>query len=194
MKRKLFAVSTLGLALVIIVAAGCQTVPRGAGLGGALGAGTGAIIGHQSGRAIEGAVIGGVVGAAAGAIEGIVLKDDVELTTIGGSAPVGLCGSGLIDLAAELLHKGILLSQGLFATPDTLPETLSPALRSRLIEHDGAQAFVFAHAGETQSGVPLVLTQRDVREFQLATAAIRSTGAIPLRISRCEVWTSARHH
>ena len=68
MKRKLFAVSALSLALVVILAAGCETVPRGAGLGGALGAGTGAVIGHQRGRAIEGAVIGGVVGAAAGAI------------------------------------------------------------------------------------------------------------------------------
>ncbi len=134
-----------------------------------------------AGPAFEGARISCGMRAAAGAVEGIVLKDDVELTTIGGDAPVGLCGSGLIDLAAELLRTGMLLSQGLFATPDTLPETLSPALRSRLIDHDGALAFVFAHADETQSGHPLVLTQRDVRELQLATGAIRSGIALLLK-------------
>ncbi|MEA3364956.1 MAG: hypothetical protein U9Q79_04880 [Candidatus Hydrogenedentes bacterium] len=65
---KTFAVAALALAVVVILAMGCQTVPRGAGLGGALGAGTGAIIGAQSGHAGEGAAIGAVVGAATGAI------------------------------------------------------------------------------------------------------------------------------
>lgn len=68
MKMKTFAVAALALAVVVILAMGCQTVPRGAGLGGALGAGTGAIIGAQSGHAGEGAAIGAVVGAATGAI------------------------------------------------------------------------------------------------------------------------------
>jgi len=68
MKMKTFAVAALALAVVVILAMGCQTVPRGAALGGALGAGTGAIIGAQSGHAGEGAAIGAVVGAATGAI------------------------------------------------------------------------------------------------------------------------------
>jgi hypothetical protein len=68
MKHKTTAVGALGLAVVMILAAGCETVPRGAALGGALGAGTGAVIGHQSGHAGEGALIGGLVGAAAGAV------------------------------------------------------------------------------------------------------------------------------
>lgn len=58
----------LGLALVMIVATGCETVGKGAGLGAAIGAGAGAIIGHQSGHAGEGAAIGALLGAAAGAI------------------------------------------------------------------------------------------------------------------------------
>ncbi len=55
----------------LLVVAGCATpTQRGAGIGALLGAGTGAIIGHQSGKTTEGALIGGAVGAAAGALIG----------------------------------------------------------------------------------------------------------------------------
>ena len=55
--------------------ASCGTSPgpntqRGAATGGLLGAGAGAIIGHQSGRALEGAAIGAAAGAGAGALYG----------------------------------------------------------------------------------------------------------------------------
>ena len=43
---------------------------RGAATGGLLGAGAGALIGHQSGRALEGAALGGAAGAGAGALYG----------------------------------------------------------------------------------------------------------------------------
>jgi len=49
---------------------------RGAVLGGLIGAGTGAIIGHQSGRGLEGAAIGGAVGAGGGALLGSARDDD----------------------------------------------------------------------------------------------------------------------
>jgi hypothetical protein len=67
--------SLLGLALLGGVAAGstgCQShAGNGALLGGAIGAGTGAIIGHNShGRTAGGALIGGAVGALAGGIIG----------------------------------------------------------------------------------------------------------------------------
>jgi hypothetical protein len=60
----------LSCALVLGVAAlgvvGCQTYGESAGLGGAIGAGAGAIIGNQSGHAVEGALIGGALGAGTG--------------------------------------------------------------------------------------------------------------------------------
>jgi len=60
----------LSCALIASVAAlgvvGCQTYGESAGLGGALGAGAGAIIGHQSGHTVEGALIGGALGAGTG--------------------------------------------------------------------------------------------------------------------------------
>jgi uncharacterized protein YcfJ len=59
----------------VFALASCGTEPgpntqRGAATGGLLGAGAGAIIGHQSGRALEGAAIGAAAGAGAGALYG----------------------------------------------------------------------------------------------------------------------------
>jgi len=139
-----------------------------------------------AGPAFEGARISCGMRAAAGAIEAVVFEEDVRVSTIGGGAPMGLCGSGLIDLAAELLRKGILLSQGLFVTPGALPDSLPPALRKRVVEEEAGTAFLFAQAEETLSGRPLLLTQRDVRELQLATGAIRAGISILLKRANLE--------
>ncbi len=58
------------MVLCLISIAGCTTTQKGAATGGVIGAGVGAIIGHQSGHETEGAVIGGAGGAAAGALIG----------------------------------------------------------------------------------------------------------------------------
>jgi uncharacterized protein YcfJ len=73
---KIFAKAVLPLAVVGLLAVGCQTTPtqQGALTGGALGAGAGAIIGHQSGNQGEGALIG----AAAGALMGALIGDRVD--------------------------------------------------------------------------------------------------------------------
>ena len=59
----------------VFTLASCGTAPgpntqRGAATGGLLGAGIGAIVGHQSGRALEGAAVGAAAGAGAGALYG----------------------------------------------------------------------------------------------------------------------------
>ncbi len=60
-----------------------------------------------AGGAYEGATTKCGVGAVAGAIKNVWISDDhVEYATIGGKPPVGICGSGLIDLLAELLRSG----------------------------------------------------------------------------------------
>ena len=62
---------TVGCVLVLCVTAlSCTTTQKGAVAGGALGAGVGAIIGHQSGHTTEGALIGGGAGALGGALVG----------------------------------------------------------------------------------------------------------------------------
>jgi uncharacterized 2Fe-2S/4Fe-4S cluster protein (DUF4445 family) len=101
--------------------------------------------------------------AEAGAIERVSLSgDDLELGVIGERAPEGICGSGLLDLGAALLDSGVLDASGRFAEDADAP------LRDRLTTHDGVRAFVADRA----SGI--VLTQKDVRQVQLAIGAIRA--------------------
>ncbi|MFO7956567.1 MAG: ASKHA domain-containing protein [Candidatus Brocadiia bacterium] len=60
-----------------------------------------------AGGAYEGATVSCGVGAVEGAIKDIWITDGhAGYETIGGKPPVGICGSGLIDLLAELLHSG----------------------------------------------------------------------------------------
>ena len=62
-----------------------------------------------AGGAFEGANVSSGVGAIEGAIKNIQIKDDkVTYETIGNKKPIGICGSGLIDLLAELLRCGIM--------------------------------------------------------------------------------------
>ncbi|MEK9810386.1 MAG: ASKHA domain-containing protein, partial [Candidatus Nanopelagicales bacterium] len=93
---------------------------------------------------------------------------------IGGGAPIGLCGSGLVDVVAELSRVGCIDTSGRFLSDDRLAE-VHPRLAPRFIERDGERVFVLATAEESGDGSQVVLSQRDVRELQFAKAAI-STG------------------
>ncbi|MCQ4765808.1 ASKHA domain-containing protein, partial [Cloacibacillus evryensis] len=74
-----------------------------------------------AGPALEGARIQYGMRACVGAIEKVTLEDGIlTCRTIGGEAPKGLCGSGLIDAIALLLNEGIInksARRGIF--PDT---------------------------------------------------------------------------
>ncbi len=62
-----------------------------------------------AGAAYEGAAVQSGVGAIEGAITNISLRNgQVDYKTIGDKPPVGICGSGLIDLLAQLLEAGIM--------------------------------------------------------------------------------------
>lgn len=127
-----------------------------------------------AGPAFEGARISDGMRAAAGAIEHVMIAEEVEMDVIGGGPPVGLCGSALIDIVAELLRLGLLDAQGVLLGPDQVPDDVPAAVRARVTAGDDGPAFVLAPADTTKTGAPIRLTQRDVREFQLATGAIRS--------------------
>ena len=95
---------------------------------------------------------------------------DIRFTTIGGGAPAGICGSGLIDLVAVLLRGGVLTRSGRFAKPEALSHM--PALSRRLILNERGTVSAFLLTEEGADGRPLVLTQGDIRELQLAKGAI----------------------
>lgn len=135
-----------------------------------------------AGPAFEGARISCGMRAVGGAIEKIVLDGDLRMNVIGNIRPAGLCGSGLIDAAAELLRVGILDPTGRILVPEELPERLSKSLCKRVVPRNDRADFMLAQKSETAAGAPLFLTQQDVRELQLAVAAIRSGINILLRM------------
>ncbi len=128
-----------------------------------------------AGPAFEGARILHGMRASPGAIEKVVLDGHLRTGVIGDVPPTGLCGSALIDLGAELAQDGRLRQ------PDELPPDTPEDLRRRLVTWEDRSAFVVAAAEETGTGRPIVLTQRDIRQLQLAAGAIRAGTTLLLR-------------
>ncbi len=126
-----------------------------------------------AGPAFEGASIRCGMRAADGAIEVVkVSDDDVQLQVIGDVAPVGLCGSGLVDAVAALVEVGFLDSSGRLIGADAA-RAVRPGLADRLVEINGERVFVLAWKGSPGDVDQAVfLSQRDVRELQFAKAAI----------------------
>lgn len=133
-----------------------------------------------AGPAFEGARISQGMRAAAGAIEKVIIRDDVLINVIGNTPPNGLCGTGLIDAVADLLRAGIIDETGRILPPDELPDGIPDAVRKRLRTEDGDMAFALA-AEDEAGGQAVCLRQKDIRELQLATGAIRAGAAILLR-------------
>ncbi len=121
-----------------------------------------------AGPAFEGAQIKCGMRASEGAIEGVEIADDVRLQVIGGDvAPIGICGSGLVDAVAQLIQCGLIDSSGFLATPDQARGRVPAALADRLVDVNGVRAFLLSRPEE---GV--VLTQPDIRALQFAKGAI----------------------
>lgn len=118
-----------------------------------------------AGPAFEGASIYHGMRAKDGAIKGFKIENNnVLLEVVGDTKPEGICGSGIIDVIAELIKVGIIDETGRLLTPEEVDSPLS----SRIINENGMQ-FILAYS---QNGQNIVLTQQDIREVQLAKAAI----------------------
>jgi uncharacterized 2Fe-2S/4Fe-4S cluster protein (DUF4445 family) len=127
-----------------------------------------------SGPAFEGGHIKDGMRAGAGAIERVrIMKDAVEYETIDDAAPVGICGSGIIDMVAQLHLSGITDGGGRMRPGH-------PRVRNR----DGQYEFVLATEEQRQGQPAIVFTQHDVRELQLGKAAIRAGVGTLLEASR----------
>ena len=123
-----------------------------------------------AGPALEGAKISHGMIARSGAIEGVSSGNgDFSCRVISNIKPKGICGSGLVDLAAVLLHTGIVDHEGLIQ-PDL--ENANDIPGSRVIERSGIYDFLVAGPDESFDGRPIYLTQQDIRELQLAKGAV----------------------
>lgn len=126
-----------------------------------------------AGPAFEGATIYQGMRAAAGAIEEIYIdKDRIDIEVIDNKKPVGICGSGIIDAVAQLVVNGIVDSTGRFVKKEVLIEKgFSVDMADRLRTPGRITEFVIAYV---EDGDDIVITQKDIREVQLAKAAIFS--------------------
>ena len=125
-----------------------------------------------AGPALEGGQILHGMRAALGAVEAINIDDDVHCQIVGNTPAIGICGSGLIDAAAKMLDANVLLSSGRFN--DANKDDLSDKISKRYIRDDDGLSFVLVPGEKTGKGENIVLTQMDIRQLQLAKAAIYS--------------------
>lgn len=138
-----------------------------------------------SGPAFEGAHIKHGMRAATGAIEHVWIDPEsfeVVYRTINGEKPRGLCGSAIIDITAELLKAGLTDHSGRFNMKLGTP---------RLRMGEKLAEFVMAWKDETSIENDIVVTQGDIREVQLAKAAIYTGASILMK--RMEVRPSQIH-
>lgn len=121
-----------------------------------------------AGPAFEGAKIHCGMRGAEGAIDHISWANgSFEVSVIGNGTPKGLCGSGLIDTIAVLRKLELIDDSGKLLTHEEAFEKYGKTIASHITEEDGKPAFVFCT--DTPS---VFLTQKDIREVQLAKGAI----------------------
>src|SRR5881409_3766986 len=134
-----------------------------------------------AGPALEGAQIRHGMRGALGAIDRVTVDGDIRVHTIGETAALGICGSGIIDLLAGLLGAGVIDWTGLIQVDAR--EALPPRLRDRVVARGEERQVVVLRPGEAGARQEIVLTQDDVRQVQLAKGAIASGVAMLQRVA-----------
>lgn len=126
-----------------------------------------------AGPAFEGANILCGTGGIEGAISEVSIINDgeLEIKTIGGYKPIGICGSGIVDAVSCMLTIGVVDETGRILDKDELPQD-ALNFEDRLVKVNGQSAFVLADANATMYGDQIIITQQDIREIQNAKAAI----------------------
>lgn len=118
-----------------------------------------------AGPAFEGMNISCGMRANKGAIEFFEINGEkINIKTIGNAPPVGICGSGLLDIVGELVRVGVIGSNGKLVSLEK--QDLPQFLASRLLKKGGKLCFEVAEQ--------IYLTQKDIRQVQLAKGAVRA--------------------
>ncbi len=119
-----------------------------------------------AGPALEGGATKMGMMAGPGVIDKVSVDSETGLfsiRTIEGLPPKGICGSGLIDLAAALFISGMIDIKGKFVLD---------SCGTRLIEKDGGKHFVLVYAEESSKGLDLTISQADLDSLIRSKAAM----------------------
>jgi uncharacterized 2Fe-2S/4Fe-4S cluster protein (DUF4445 family) len=140
----------------------------------------------SAGPAFEGSGVKHGMRAGAGAIEKLSISDDgsIEFKTIGGSPPVGICGSGLLDTLAELFTNGIIDRTGRFKANGQVGGTAIPSTTLRTGLAVSSRAGSPCHISEGEDGLQfrlveggdghqeIVITQPDINNLVRSKAGV----------------------
>ena len=117
-----------------------------------------------AGPALEGYISKFGMRAATGAIDSVRISGaELSFTTIDGQKPVGICGSGIIDLLAQMRINGWIGFSG----------SLEPGASERVqyLPEEKEYAVIYATAEESASGMPLYFSQTDINQYLDTKAA-----------------------
>ena len=139
-----------------------------------------------AGPALEGYISRYGMRAAPGAIDKVKISDGrISYTTIGNRKPVGICGSGIIDLLAQMRLNGWINMAG----------HLNPDASDRIVylQDENQYAAVYATAEESETGDPLYFTQTDIDQYLDTKAAaftmieciLDSAGVTEKQVDKC---------
>ncbi|MGE5842968.1 MAG: ASKHA domain-containing protein, partial [Deltaproteobacteria bacterium] len=119
-----------------------------------------------AGPALEGGVASMGMMAGPGVIDKVVIDPDTRefrVSTIGGLPPVGICGSGMIDLVAQLYLAGMIDMRGKY-----VPEKC----RERFRTSDGMQHLIVVSSKHSGTGEDLTLSQAEIDALMRSKAAM----------------------
>lgn len=120
----------------------------------------------SAGPAFEGGGLRHGMRASSGAIEAVRIDPitlEPSILTVGDKAPLGICGSGIIDTVAELLKAGIIGQNGRF----------NPDLKSSRVRRlEGTTEYVLVEAAYSGTGADIVVTESDIDNVIRAKAAM----------------------
>jgi uncharacterized 2Fe-2S/4Fe-4S cluster protein (DUF4445 family) len=128
----------------------------------------------SAGPAFEGSGIKCGMPASEGAIEALRIKEDGRITynIIDSTAPRGLCGSGLVDLLAELFIQGYIDRSGKFT---------EKIARERIVQTEEGAGFLVERGRHTFWGKDLVITEKDIANLIRTKGAVYSASSLLLK-------------
>lgn len=126
-----------------------------------------------AGPCFEGMTISSGMRAGEGAIEHVYLGEELFLEIIGNTPPRGICGSGLLDIVSELIRTGLVNAKGRLQSKEG--NGIAEEYKKYLFEKGGKRHF--------QLSGNVAISQEDIRQVQLAKAAIRT--GIEILLAAC---------
>ncbi len=106
----------------------------------------------------------------AGAVESLTFGSDMDMSVIGESLPRGICGSGLMELTAELKRIGVINQSGDFQDPSSLKD-MNPEIVRRVSSKEGKRIFLlYSDEGDFQTDI--YVSQEDIFLLRQAKASV----------------------